>query len=822
VCKYNGVSYNLGSRWPKPGEPGCFCECKRDPKGPNPKANCDVGQCPSLVPKCQYEGKERPVGSFINNAGYTCTCNIDGKVACGQVTTLPTAPPSNLCKSPVTGAMMATGAVVESIDKCKLYRCFNGVIEEQNKDCTCVYNGQNLKIGQTFNVECNTCVCGKDLRVTCSQNPCPCNFNNQPVQPGATIKAPDGCNTCTCGANRQMSCTNKPCECKRNGQVYKIGAEFAAGDNCNTCKCNPDAKITCTSKVCTCYYNGMQLSFYQTVPNDCNTCTCMPTGQVSCTNRPCSCTENGQTYRVGQTFAKDCNTCRCSETGSVDCTMMACGCTYNGRNIAVGETIMAGDGCTRLTCQQNGGTLQSDGGVNCPCTYNGVQYARGQTFPKPGDSCGNTCTCGNNRQVTCTSEVCCRNPMTNAQMKVGETLMKDCNKCTCMQSGSLQCENKPCHCTGNNGQKYPIGLSWVHSDGCNTCTCLQTAMIACDNKPCKCTVNGIEYPIGATWLDADGCQTWRCSENAVPVSDQKKCTCTHNGNAVQIGAVFPKGDGCNQCQCMQNLQVQCSSNPVPCKCQYQGMELAIGATRQQGCNTCTCLASGQVQCTNRPCECTYNGQKYNFGQTFPKGNSPQDACNTCTCLTTGQVKCTNKPCNCNYNGRLIDLGTVFNQDECNTCTCLQNGQMTCTNNPTPCNCKYGTLTVPIGDTFVQPGNNCNKCSCNNNGAVTCARDIVSCPISIPEPPKCKRSNGAEVAIGVTFKEDCNTCRCDKASATTASIVCTQKVCGCKESSNGRVYKAGQTWSPNKCTTCTCNAISSGYAPSCKKNPGCKV
>merc|ERR1712200_174570 len=140
------------------------------------------------------------------------------------------------------------------------------------------------------------------------------------------------------------------------------------------------------------------------------------------------------------------------------------------------------DGCTVQTCQA-GGTMVSDNGVNCRCNYNGMQYTRGQTFAKPGDNCGNTCTCNQNLQVDCTSNTCCRNPMTNQPMRVGGQYQPDaCNTCTWQAGGNVQCTNLVCHCLGSNGQKYKVGLSWVHTDGCNTCTCTQTGMIACDTK----------------------------------------------------------------------------------------------------------------------------------------------------------------------------------------------------------------------------------------------------------------------------------------------------------------------------------------------------
>merc|ERR1739838_3286 len=804
-CVYGGARYRAGTRFKNIQYPNCYCACAL--VNGAPKVDCDTTQC-KPDDKCVYNGKSFSVGQQFpakDNCGQ-CICKVGKKVECNIPNQCkPTPAPITTCaaSAETMGTIRMSGAMWESPDKCKKYTCTNGKVIASDQICKCVYNGQNFALGQTFNVKCNVCRCNQNGMVTCSQNKCECTFNNQLLQPGQSVPAPDGCNTCTCGANLQMSCSKKPCECVRNGQKYRIGQTFPAGDGCNNCRCNENGAATCSSN-------------------------------------KCSCIENGITYTIGQSFKKDCNTCRCTQTGAIVCTLMACPtpapkCVYNGVEVEVGKTVTDADGCTVHTCQ-SGANLVSDNGVNCECNYNGIQYARSQTFAKPGDQCGNTCTCqALGLQVTCTSNVCCRNPNTNLPMRVGEAYANECNQCRCTASGQVQCENKVCFCFGNTGQKYKIGLSWIHTDGCNTCTCTQTGMITCDTKKCECEYNGQKHRIGATGIPhLDGCQTCQCSANAEIICDKKVCSCKYMGRVVQIGSTFDKGDGCNTCQCQQNGQVSCQNNPVPCKCQYQGMTLNIGETRQKDCNTCTCMADGQVSCSNNPCNCQYNGRTYSFGQTFSKG----DSCNTCTCQTTGQVECTNNPCGCSYNGRTIDIGATFNKDECNTCTCMSNAQLECSNNPVPCNCKYQGQVIPLG-TKVQK--QCNTCECKSNGQLECSQNPCSCQYQgmtytigqefdvVGKPcTKCRclvsgqvdcdssactpppltsgcRKNGTVYEIGKTFKDDCNTCMCAKQSNGEAVITCTKKVCGCQDPTQpGKIFKSGEKWQKEgNCVTCEC-------------------
>merc|ERR1712002_617179 len=165
-----------------------------------------------------------------------------------------------------------------------------------------------------------------------------------------------------------------------------------------------------------------------------------------------------------------------------------------------------------------------------------------------------------------------------------------------------------------------------------------------------------------------------------------------------------------------------------------------------------------------------------------------------------------------YGTMTLAIGQSMKKDECNMCTCQSNGQVSCTNKP--CSCMYNGNTYQIGNSFTQP-DGCTRCRCNENGQVTC--DKSSCPIKVV----CQHM-GTTYDIGATFKKECNTCRCQQGAGNTGVVACTKKTCGCREPRTGRVYKAGEQWQPDKCTTCTCQQTPSSFAPSCRKNPGCKV
>jgi hypothetical protein len=129
-----------------------------------------------------------------------------------------------------------------------------------------------------------------------------CTYAGTQHPPGASFPASDGCNTCTCGDDATVACTEKACldaappiagpdgpmgdaavtdaarpdttpaplpppppgpdaggpgpdvapdgSCAYGGAVYRAGDSFPAEDGCNTCTCLSNGGVGCTRKAC--------------------------------------------------------------------------------------------------------------------------------------------------------------------------------------------------------------------------------------------------------------------------------------------------------------------------------------------------------------------------------------------------------------------------------------------------------------------------------------------------------------------------------------------------------------------------------------------
>jgi len=118
-----------------------------------------------------------------------------------------------------------------------------------------------------------------------------CVVGDDIYPPGATFTAPDGCNTCTCGEDGAVACTEMACVegCDYGGQFYEVGEGFDANDGCNSCVCESNDTVACTTMACvdSCFYNGQTYNvgdqFEPEGGSMCgNMCTCLEDGTVDC------------------------------------------------------------------------------------------------------------------------------------------------------------------------------------------------------------------------------------------------------------------------------------------------------------------------------------------------------------------------------------------------------------------------------------------------------------------------------------------------------------------------------------------------------------
>lgn len=54
-----------------------------------------------------------------------------------------------------------------------------------------------------------------------SAAPAVCQYDNQTYQPGDSFEATDGCNTCHCGSNGQVACTELACVCNPAAETHR-------------------------------------------------------------------------------------------------------------------------------------------------------------------------------------------------------------------------------------------------------------------------------------------------------------------------------------------------------------------------------------------------------------------------------------------------------------------------------------------------------------------------------------------------------------------------------------------------------------------------
>lgn len=124
---------------------------------------------------------------------------------------------------------------------------------------------------------CNKCTC-TDVGIMCTVLACGappvepppvtpppskgCLVDGKWLEPGTRFGAKDNCNTCTCGADGQVACTEMGCVeppsppvmpppnkgCDFSGKWIPSGTSFS--DGCNSCSCGPNGEIACTDRFC--------------------------------------------------------------------------------------------------------------------------------------------------------------------------------------------------------------------------------------------------------------------------------------------------------------------------------------------------------------------------------------------------------------------------------------------------------------------------------------------------------------------------------------------------------------------------------------------
>lgn len=155
-----------------------------------------------------------------------------------------------------------------------------------------------------------------------------------------------------------------------------------------------------------------------------------------------------------------------------------------------------------------------------------------------------------------------------------------------------------------------------------------------------------------------------------------------------------------------------------------------------------------------------------------------------------------------------DVGaSVPSPSSCNTCVCTTSG-IACTKRACPAVCNVQGKGYAVGDTWME---SCNSCRCDPDGKAVCTK--ISCSATV-----CKY-NGKEYRSGDTFKDvdGCNDCTCGAGGA----IACTERAClvpTCKY--NGKTFNAGDQYPDvDCCNMCTCQTDGTSACGAALCGPG---
>ncbi|HET7544729.1 MAG TPA: hypothetical protein VFK05_32895 [Polyangiaceae bacterium] len=207
------------------------------------------------------------------------------------------------------GKSYADGDGFPASDGCNTCSCHAGVVSCTLLGCAtgCQYQGQHYEPGQSFGVDCNTCTCGSDGRVSCTGGACPSQCALLQDQYAAALKRAKACDPhlgdqCTESAAEVLECG---CATAVNASNTMALAELS--------QLSMQAAAVCPSASCTgCAMPG---------PAYCS-------AEGVCVNAQlAACKVDGVVYPSGSSGIPkpgDCNSCRCEDGALIECTEKAC------------------------------------------------------------------------------------------------------------------------------------------------------------------------------------------------------------------------------------------------------------------------------------------------------------------------------------------------------------------------------------------------------------------------------------------------------------------------------------------------------------------
>ncbi|XP_072277819.1 von Willebrand factor-like [Pyxicephalus adspersus] len=627
----------------------------------------------------------------------------------------------------------------------------------------CIGNNQdNLKPGDTWKEDCQTCLCLKDGSTFCTPDPCPTPTRPCNIPGSVLVTIPPTGKDC---------CPQYRCDCVGSGgKTYTPGDTWR--DKCQTCTCSSDGRTICSSLPCPTFSRPCNISgsILVTIP---------PTGNDCCPHYKCVCVASeGNTYEPGATWREKCQTCSCLEDSSKVCTLdpcptptrpcnepgsvlitvpptgndccpqYKCGCvTSDGKNFEPGDTWR--EKCQTCICSKYGSIFCSPD--PCPkaaesCSISGSSLV---TMPPSGDNCcpQHKCAClpefcippstscsagffpeismaGCCPNITCVPKgVCVKDGVEyqpGTQIPAPPNSCHECN-CTSIMNNStllyeINCQAIICNTTCDLDEKYNI----VPGQCCGKCV----------RNGCLVVLSSGEKTVltDGTGVSDSNCKYYMCSQaNGNFITSVNLSICDYNSeNDCGPGQDFVRQPDKCCGKCIQKQCVVITANGVTILEEGQTI-----SSPDDICVNYTCIKfMGQLITAELRKSCEYESQlDCDYGHEYQI--FPNQCCGKCV-----QTSCIYKTSGGEILEDLKEGQILKSIDNCTTLTCQKISEQLVTSSATETCIYTSAKDCEYGYTYqVDPNQCCGKCvqdACvftTANGKVITLKDGET----LPEP-----------------------------------------------------------------------------------------
>ncbi|KAM8967216.1 LOW QUALITY PROTEIN: SCO-spondin-like [Pelodytes ibericus] len=471
----------------------------------------------------------------------------------------------------------------------------------------------------------------------------------------------EGC-YCPEGLFRQNnSCVNQSdCSCYHKGELYQPG-ESIAGDPCNNCSC-VSGEMVCSSNPCPVDCGWSSWTLWSSCSRTCNVGT--RRRYRSGTNPPAA--YGGRVCQGSNVAIEFCSLQPCKgpagQWGPWSECSVSCGGGYRNRSrVSIILRRIEFSTCNLSPCSGDEPGVCPDDKVWKECSDGPSSCAH---LEGSNGTCQAGCYCQDgevllNNQCVPVSHCPCTEQ--GALYQPGETVPRDCNKCTCLSGQISNCSQLLCDAVNGSWSEWtpwgecsaPCGVGFQNRYRFCTepspsgtglpCDGPDREELLCNLEPCAEAGNWSEWSV---WTDCtkscgEGVRSrTRMCNSPAPLGDGDYC----EGSSSDIASCYLakcQDVEASICMAIASSAYSVCGPPCPRSCD----DIAHCTWRCE--SGCYCpegqvlSANGSMCVTPQNCTCLdlLTGQRYLPGDSVAKG----DGCNNCTC-TNGAMACTNQHC----------------------------------------------------------------------------------------------------------------------------------------------------------------------------------